>query len=88
MTVSAEGCSAEWVQERGRGARCLLAWVCVSMAALPPGAGMLGLPLGRSRGKGKGSAGETHWASVQPVDQGDAKRDRSPRLPQKLRANS
>ncbi|XP_014796393.1 PREDICTED: phosphatase and actin regulator 1 isoform X4 [Calidris pugnax] len=49
---------------------------------------MLGLSLHRSQGTRKGSAGGMHWASIQRVDQRDAKRDRSPRLPQKLCANT
>lgn len=60
----------------------------VYMCALPSEAGMLGLPLHRSQGKRIGSAGGMRWASVQPVGQRDAKRDRSPRLPQERRANS
>ncbi|XP_030338351.2 phosphatase and actin regulator 1 isoform X8 [Strigops habroptila] len=49
---------------------------------------MLGLPLHRCQGKRKGSAGGMRWASIQPVDQRGAKRDRSPHLPQKLCANT
>uniref|UniRef100_A0A8C3DMX0 Phosphatase and actin regulator n=1 Tax=Corvus moneduloides TaxID=1196302 RepID=A0A8C3DMX0_CORMO len=58
------------------------------MCALPSEPGMLGLLLHRSQGKRKGSAGGMRWALIQPVDQGDAKRDRSLRLPQKLCANT
>lgn len=61
---------------------------CVYMCALLSEAGMLGLPLHRCQGKRKGSAGGMCWASIQPIDQRDAKRDRSPHLPQKLCANS
>ncbi|XP_056340989.1 phosphatase and actin regulator 1 isoform X4 [Oenanthe melanoleuca] len=49
---------------------------------------MLGLLLHRSQAKRKGGAGGMRWASIQPVDQGDAKRDRSLHLPQTLCANT
>lgn len=61
---------------------------CADMCALPSEPGMLGLLLHRSQAKRKGGAGGMRWASIQPVDQGDAKRDRSLHLPQKLCANS
>lgn len=66
----------------------VLAWGCADMCALPSEPGMLGLLLHRSQGKRKGGAGGIRWALIQPVDQGDAKRDVSLHLPQKLCANS
>ncbi|KAJ7406288.1 hypothetical protein WISP_134780 [Willisornis vidua] len=53
--------------------------------ALPAEPGML---LHSSQGKRRGSAEGMRWAPIQAVDQGDAKRHRSPRLPPKLCANS
>ncbi|XP_051467871.1 phosphatase and actin regulator 1 isoform X5 [Apus apus] len=59
------------------------------MCVLPPEAGMLlGLLLHRSQGKRKGSAAGMYRASIQRVDQRDAKRDMSPHLPQELCANT
>lgn len=67
----------------------MLAGGCADMCALPSEPGMLGLLLHRSQGKRKGGAGGMRWALIQPVvDLGDAKRDRSLHLPQKLYANS